>query len=415
MINIVDKRNCCGCAACVQRCPKQCIILIEDGEGFLYPEVDTDVCIRCGICEEVCPVLHQGEARVPLEVFAAKNPDEEIRRTSSSGGVFTALAETVLNEGGVVFGAKWNEHWEVAHDYTETYEELAAFRGSKYVQSVVGDTFNQVDRFLKGGRKVLYSGTPCQIAALNRFLGRDYDHLLTVDCICHGTPSPGVFRWYMGEQLAKVAGKDGYRFVPCPIPFIPQVDVLAREEGCRVEGIRFRDKKEGWKNFSFAFDLTVGVSSTQEKAVSFSYPLRKSSFLSGFLSNLYLRPSCYACPVKNGKSAADITLGDYWGIASLMPQLDDDRGISAVLVGTPKGRVALEATAVELHPVPYEDVRGKNSALTNSCVVPIGRSVFWIADGKSFHQKIKDICRVSFAQRVKRTFRAVLRMSGVKR
>ena len=163
MVRIEDKKGCCGCSACVQRCPKQCISLYEDEEGFLYPKVDVATCIDCGLCEKVCPVLNQSEERVPLEVYAAKNPNEEIRRESSSGGIFTLLAEQTIDAGGVVFGVRWNEHFEAVHAYTETKDGLAAFRGSKYVQSRVGDTFKQAELFLKQGRQVLYSGVPCQI------------------------------------------------------------------------------------------------------------------------------------------------------------------------------------------------------------------------------------------------------------
>lgn len=141
MIKIQNKQDCCGCSACVQRCPKQSITLHEDEEGFLYPKVDMETCIDCGLCEKVCPVLHQAEERVPLEVFAAKNPNDEIRYESSSGGIFTLLAEQKIDAGGVVFGVKWNEHFDAVHAYTGTKEGLAAFRGSKYVQSQVGETF----------------------------------------------------------------------------------------------------------------------------------------------------------------------------------------------------------------------------------------------------------------------------------
>lgn len=192
MIEIKDKKDCCGCSACVQKCPKQCISLKEDNEGFLYPEVDKSMCINCGLCEKVCPVLHQGESRKPLKVYAAKNQDEEIRRQSSSGGIFTLLAEKTIQDGGVVFGARFDEHWEVKHDYTETIEGLAAFRGSKYVQSRMEDNYRKAEMFLKQGRKVLFSGTPCQVAGLKRFLRKYYGNLLTIDMVCHGVPSPLV-------------------------------------------------------------------------------------------------------------------------------------------------------------------------------------------------------------------------------
>lgn len=168
---------------------------MEDEEEFLYPQL----CIQCGLCENVCPVINQNEPREPLKVYAAKNNNEEIRLKSSSGGVFTIFAEYVIAQGGVVFGVGYNEHWEAAHRYTETKEGLDAFRMSKYVQSLIENTFKEAESFFKKGRLVLYTGTPCQIAGLKKYLRRDYGNLLTMGFICHGIPSPGVFRWYLGE------------------------------------------------------------------------------------------------------------------------------------------------------------------------------------------------------------------------
>lgn len=201
MIKIEDKKKCCGCTACVQVCPKQCIDLIEDTEGFLYPKVNKKSCVECGACENVCPFTFTLQPRMnPLVSYAAKNRDEDVRKESSSGGIFTALAENVINEGGVVFGVRFDEKWNPVFDYTETVDGLAAFRGSKYVQSTVGDSFKQVRSFLKANRKVLFSGTPCQVAGLKLFLRHEYDNLLTVEVVCHGVPSPGVWRKYLGEK-----------------------------------------------------------------------------------------------------------------------------------------------------------------------------------------------------------------------
>ncbi len=205
MIEIKEKYNCCGCSACVQICPKQCISLSADNEGFLYPQVDTAVCINCGLCEKVCPVINQNEPRMPLEVYAAKNTDEEIRLKSSSGGIFTLLAEHIISEGGVVFGARFNENWEVVHDYTETVEGLESFRGSKYVQSIIGENFKKAKFFLDEGRNVLFSGTPCQVAGLKKFLRKEYENLLTVEVVCHGVPSPMVWHDYLDYRRAKHA------------------------------------------------------------------------------------------------------------------------------------------------------------------------------------------------------------------
>lgn len=199
MVELIDKSKCCGCAACVQVCPKQCISFNEDIEGFLYPIVNKDLCIDCRLCEKVCPFLNLNDPRKPVKVLAAINPNEEIRMKSSSGGIFTMLAEAVIDKGGVVFGARFDKNWEVMHDYTETKEGLDIFRGAKYTQSKIGRTYKEAKDFLIQGRKVLFSGTGCQIAGLRLFLHKKYDNLLMVEIACHGVPSPAVWRAYLDE------------------------------------------------------------------------------------------------------------------------------------------------------------------------------------------------------------------------
>ena len=396
MIKILNKQDCCGCSACVQRCPKQCITQQEDEEGFLYPKVDMATCIDCGLCEKVCPVLHQAEERVPLEVFAAKNPNDEIRYESSSGGIFTLLAEQTIDAGGVVFGVKWNEHFEAVHAYTETKEGLAAFRGSKYVQSQVGETFRQAEQFLKLGRQVLYSGTPCQIAALKLYLRKDYENLLSVDFICHGTPSPGVFRWYLSEEIAQEAARQSGEKIQfrssLSIPSIAKADVLAREQGFEIEDIRFRDKRVGWKKYSFVLSLkplSKVTTAGEKKSVSLSYTLHENAFMQGFLSDLYLRPSCHDCKARNGKSGSDITIGDYWAVSSLIPNIDDDRGVSAITLNTDIGRTFIERIQMVLCQTSYDDLCVRNKCLLHSVEVPKNRQVFYDCDGLSFNEKIK--------------------------
>lgn len=441
MIRIVDPSHCCGCSACVQRCPKQCISLREDAEGFLYPEVDTSLCVDCGLCEQVCPELHPDAERQPLQTFAAVNPDAEVRRTSSSGGVFTALAEQVIDAGGVVFGAAFDEHWEVRHRCATTREELAAFRGSKYVQSVIGDTFLQAERFLKSGRRVLFSGTPCQIAGLRRFLRRDYDHLLCVDFVCHGVPSPGVFRAYLAEEMTKIArkGEKKYSFAFSTIPSIPKADALAARLGCRIEDIRFRDKTNGWKKYSFALSLSKASaagekiqfcalgddkktnwhnwrctsllaklhlfccfgSSNQSCSPLHSFSenpkhlknlspnstdlvflsslcFTENAFMQAFLRDLILRPSCYACPAKCFRSGSDLTLGDYWGVEREAPHLDDDGGTSVVFVNSGRGQQFLSSLPFVLHPQPFGRVHAHNPSITVSVNRPINRKFFFM-------------------------------------
>ena len=409
MIKITSKKHCCGCYSCVQRCPKQCIAMREDEEGFLYPKVDESVCIDCGLCEKVCPVINQDAGQEPLEVLAAKNPNEEIRKESSSGGIFTMLAESVIDGGGVVYGVCFDERWEVVHQSAETKVDIAKFRGSKYVQSKVQNTYKEAEIQLKAGRKVLYSGTPCQIAGLKRFLRKDYDNLLTVDFICHGVPSPGVFRTYLRDELKRMTARQGGGrntvLLPC-IPLVTESDGFDCK-GLKIKSISFRDKRNGWKKFGFALALSES-SDEGENSVLLSYsPLNKNLFLRGFLRDLYLRPSCYACPTKHLKSGSDITLGDWWGIGSLKPEIDDDRGVSAVTINTEKGQTALHNLKAELHEMPYEALMTYNPALVKSPAVPNNRGAFFEQDGRTFEEKIKVLARIPFS--LKRVIKSVLR------
>lgn len=418
MIILQEKKDCCGCEACVQRCPKACIAMVEDDEGFLYPQVDEALCIDCGLCEKVCPVLNQQSAREPLEVFAAKNPDEDVRRDSSSGGVFSLLAQAVIARGGAVVGARFTEQWGVRLVVAETMEEIAAFRGSKYLQAEVGDAFVRTRDLLKAGREVLFSGSPCHIAGLRRFLGRDYEQLLCVDFICHGTPSPGIFRRYLCEEVIKhfPSARQGGRNTVSLLPTHP----LAIRRGAEsdllgaVRSVAFRDKRVGWKKFSFALSLSKATAAGEKNSVSLSYTLYENPFLKGFLRDLYLRPSCHACPAKGLSSGSDITLGDYWGIASLMPDYDDDRGTSVVTVNTPRGATALHATAADLRPAPWEHLVAHNGSLVRSVAVPKRRAAFFADDGRDFHQKIKKLSKVSPLRRLlqlpRRAVRKVIRI-----
>ena len=304
MLTLSRKEDCVGCGACVQRCPKGCLALREDAEGFLYPEADASRCIDCGLCEKVCPVIHPGESRQPLMAYAAVNGDEAVRRSSSSGGVFTALALETIERGGVVFGAKFDGRWEVVHGWTDRAEGLAAFRGAKYAQSCIGNSYKDVESFLRQGREVLFSGTPCQVAGLRRFLRREYAGLLTVDVVCHGVPSPGVWRDYLRES------REAHFPHVAPLP---------------LTALTFRDKSTGWKQYSFTYmaQSSDGLSKVTERA-------SRNAFMRGFLADLYLRPSCYACPAKRLSSGSDLTVGDYWGVGAVHPALDDDGGVSVV-------------------------------------------------------------------------------------
>ena len=339
MIHITEKRECCGCSACILRCPKRCITLREDAEGFLYPEVDKERCIDCGLCEKVCPWQNRAVPVPPLEVLAVKNRNEEERLDSSSGGVFIALAKAVIRKGGVVFGAVFDRRWEVIHAYAESMEGVRRMMGSKYVQSHIGNSYKEAEQFLKQGREVLFCGTPCQIAGLHSFLHKPYSNLLSVDFLCHGVPSPGVWRRYLVETFSisarrAAAGKN--TVLSSSLNDMPV-----------ITGIAFRDKKlHGWKKFSFVV-RGKSASKADKNSVLLSAKHFENPFMRGFLSNLYLRPSCYHCRCKNGVSHSDLTIADYWGIHRLMSDFDDDKGVGLVLLNTGKGESLFHALDME--------------------------------------------------------------------
>ena len=402
MINIKSKEDCCGCSACAQRCPKQCIKMLEDEEGFLYPKVDETKCINCHLCEKVCPVANQAESRMPIDSYAAYNMDDGVRKDSSSGGVFTLLAEKVIAEGGVVLGATWNEKWQVVHTYTETKEGIAQFRGSKYIQSIIGETYKQAETFLKSGRKVLYSGTPCQIAGLRLFLRKEYDNLLTIDFICHGVPSPGVFRWYLQEEITNYAARKGRKNTVSflPIHSIPEGDVLM-PEGLSIKGIRFRDKCSGWKKYSFVLLLAEASAEGKQNSVSLSYTLEQNSFLKGFLNDLYLRPSCHKCPAKSLKSGSDITIADYWGYKDTPNITDTDEGISAVLINAVKGQTVFGMLSLMKEKTKYDLIERTNGAINHSAS-NFYRGLFYKKSRQSFHSRIDHIVSQRLIDKIRR-------------
>lgn len=368
MIDIKNKQDCCGCSACAQRCPKQCISMQMDNEGFLYPQVDTSKCVDCHLCEKVCPVINQDEARTPLKVYAAKNSDDDIRLKSSSGGIFTLLAEQTIKDDGVVFGACWDKDWNVKHDYIDNISDLQRFRSSKYLQSVIGDNYLKAEQFLKIGRKVMFTGTPCQIAGLKHFLRKEYHNLLAVEIICHSVPSPGVWQQYLTTRLHTLKWNKS-----------------------DIRNISFRDKKTGWKTYSFVIENKDGNSFIELSS--------KNAFMRGFLTDLYTRPSCYACPAKQLRSGSDLTLGDFWGIESLMPEIDDDKGVSAIIVNSDKGKQVLHNINVELYEVQYDDLTTRNPALVKSFPITPKRIEFFKEDGSTFEEKVKRLAKKPFSMK----------------
>lgn len=368
MIDIKNKQECCGCSACAQICPEKCIVMNEDDEGFLYPSVNAGKCIECGQCENVCPFINQYAGKKPKKVLAAKNPDDTIRLKSSSGGIFSMLAERVIDKNGIVFGVRFDENWQPVFDYTETKEGIDAFRGSKYVQAIVGTAYSDVRQFLKQGRQVLFSGTPCQIAGLNRFLKKEYENLITVDVICHGVPSPLVWRQYI-EEIAEMPDRregSGKNTVLSSSKDIPV-----------ITGICFRDKKLGWKKYSF---VVRGKSAKGGKnTVLLSDMHRKNQFMQAFLTNMTLRRSCYNCKAKGGRSGSDISIADFWGISKFYPEMDDDKGTSLVLVYSNKGLNMINEVLTQSYYIEadYQQGISVNPCIEKSVKTPKYRDEFW--------------------------------------
>lgn len=338
MISITDKSLCCGCSACASRCPKSCIAMLEDSEGFLYPEVDKGSCVDCGICEDVCHEIHPSEERKPLVAFAAQCEDDGIREKSSSGGVFTLLAENMIRRGGIVFGARFDSNWQVMLDYTESIEGIALFRKSKYVQARTENAYVDCERFLKNEREVLFTGTPCQIAGLLKFLRRPYSNLLTVDVACHGVPSPKIWSVYLAS--IKDVFKKG-----SPVTVFSELKAM---------------------NYSVWYK-------EDEKILVLRAKRHENAYMNSFIYSRILRPSCYNCNCKSFRSNSDITIADFWGISNIVPNFSDGRGANLVIVNTSKGKSELERLSIQKVEADMDASIKNNPALTKSSPRPVSR------------------------------------------
>lgn len=304
-LDIISSKDCCGCEACANICPKMCITMKSNNEGFMYPIVDEDICIHCELCKKVCPALNTNQkyTTTPKKVYAAKNPNEVIRMQSSSGGLFYMLSEKIIKKGGVVFGVRFDNDFNTIHDYTETIDGLEKFRGSKYVQSKIGNCYITAKAFLDQGRDVLFSGTPCQIAGLRSYLRKEYLNLHCIEVVCHGVPSPLVFKHY--------------------------IKTLEDKYNDCITQFKFRDKTNGWKAYEVVADFANGM---QYRSAGHCDP-----FIRGFIYNLYIRRACTNCKFKGFTSGADITLGDFWGSERFGQKYNDNKGISLVCINTSRG------------------------------------------------------------------------------
>jgi coenzyme F420-reducing hydrogenase beta subunit len=312
MLATIEK--CTGCMACLNSCPVGCITNNMDSEGFYQPIIDKERCIECGKCTKSCPVL-QGKIKKTSnepKVYAAWNKDREILKQSSSGGIFGVFAKHIIKNGGVVFGAVYNEKLVIEHVKVESLEELMMLHGSKYVQSNIGESFKHVKKALEENRYVLFTGTPCQVAGLYGFLGGDkFQNLFTCDLICHGVPSPGVFKSY--------------------------INYLETKEDKSLKSIEMRTKKRGWMQGS-----EISLKFENDKKINIDPP-SDDPYMNGFMFSTFLRKSCYTCQYAKTPRESDITLADFWGIGNDIPfNKPTSQGVSLVIVNSDNGQKLFE-------------------------------------------------------------------------
>lgn len=318
MIQITDKLQCCGCTACASICAHDAITMQPDALGFLYPVVDKDKCVNCGLCEKVCAFNDHYDTSLNLpqpDAYAARHKDMKEVETSRSGAAFIAISDYVLENGGVVYGAGYTDHFRVVHKRATTKEERDEFKGSKYVQSDLDHVFRQVKKDLKDGLTVLFSGTPCQTAGLNSYIGKKLrENLILVDIVCHGAPSPNLWKDYLLWQEKKF--------------------------GEKIAAVNFRNKKYGWDDHRET--LTFG---NRERAFTIYTHL--------FYLDSFFRNSCYTCKYCNTMRPSDITLGDFWGLSKIFPNLNrDNKGYSLLFANTQKGKDLIRFVSDDLHLLP---------------------------------------------------------------
>lgn len=361
-VDVIEKNKCTGCMACKNACPVGAIKIERDSNGFQYPKINQAKCIHCNLCKKVCPVITSlKEQNNITKTYACKNKDTNIRMQSSSGGIFTLVAEYILNQNGVVFGAKFNKRFEVVHDYVTKKEELSVFRGSKYLQSKIGESYKKVKRFLEEGKKVLFTGTPCQVEGLLTYLGKDYGNLYTQDIICHGVPSPKVWKQYLKYK----------------------------EENQRLREINFRKKDIlGWNNYQVNYKYDNSEESIHHE---------EDVYMKLFLQNLILRESCYSCNFKKINRKSDITLADFWGINEVIPEFNDEKGVSALIVHSQKGKEIFEniKANVSLREVGIEDIKKYNPCICSSADYNEKRKQFFkVLNREGLKNAIEKFCKI---------------------
>ena len=380
-IVIDDKSKCCGCTACKNICPVNAIVMKEDKEGFLYPVIDYAKCTNCGLCKKTCPIINSKIEKKEQQGFIVNNKDSYIRKNSTSGGAFTPIANYILNRNGLVFGAAFNENNEVEHKYVDKTQDLSIFRGSKYVQSNLGNTFKLVKDFLEQDRYVCFSGTPCQIEGLNKFLKKNYEKLITVDIMCHAVPSPLVWKKYKNYiQKYKLNNE-------------------------KINKILFRDKGK----YGYKYSCMTITSENKE----YSKGIETDPYLRAFFGDLSDRPSCYNCSFKKQYHESDFTIWDCFITENFDKKLDDDKGTSRMLLNTKKAKMIFDTIKKEFdyREIEVEQLVNGVKEMTDSVKMPLKRAEFFndiieLEDKKVFEKyfpenlktRIKRIIRITLAK-----------------
>lgn len=342
---VITEKICTGCHACFSICPKRAIEMKPDERGFLQPVINYDLCVGCKLCQKTCPLntADMKSAGDPI-AYAAYSLNDENHRNSSSGGIFSLLASEIMQEGGTVYGASFTEDLRVEHK--RITNDIRPLQTSKYVQSRIGDMFSYVEQDIRNGKKVLFSGTPCQIGGLYSYLRQqkiDTGNLLTVDLICHGVPSPLLWE----KHLNNISG------------------------GRKPAFANFRDKRLSWGGFSLTCRFDNGT--------EYSVEAGQDAYMQGFYANMTLRESCYTCQFKSVSRLADITLADYWGVEKYTPEMLDSNGTSAVMVHTLKGQQLFSKIKGQMRSeeVSLDSILAYNKPMVQSVVPHPRKEQFW--------------------------------------
>lgn len=390
-IKIEKESDCCGCRACENICPKNAIKMVQNKEGFLYPEVNKEKCINCGLCKKICPWINNIERKDYLEnplCFAAKSKNKEIQKSSSSGGMFATIAEEILEKNGIIVGSTIDENLKVKHILVDKKEKLSTIMGSKYVYSDLNNIFSQIKNLLNNGKIVLFSGVPCQIAALKSYLMKDYDNLILVEVICHGTPSQKLFTKYIEFLEKKYKGK-----------------ILKYE---------FRNKKAAyWGTYKSLITIEKNKKIIQKKKNA-----DFDQYYWSFLNSKNYRESCYKCKFAKNERNADFTLGDFWGIEKILPEMVDYDGISVLIINSKKGKNIFEniKNKIEYKRVDYDTICKYNGQLK---FPPVRESVrdnwYQKIDENNFIKSIKitpnfrDYVKIIIPQKLKFKIKRILK------